>query len=161
MGNKCLFDSAALCQGLVPKRCCDAHIWERSECRLAVLYDLYPILERATKARCVNRYDLFLAKSGYQDLCYAPCRHRIQLVAHGGAAGCFSHYRKRVDTSRVFSKKQNWRVSEYLPKSDTHINDRAARVFMSNWQRRLWTLQESIFAKKTGFTVARWAAASW
>ena len=32
-----------------------------------------------------------------------------------------------------------------------HIKERAARVFMSDWQRRLWTLQESIFANSLCF----------
>lgn len=32
-----------------------------------------------------------------------------------------------------------------------HINKRSARIFMSNWQRRLWTLQERFFAKNLYF----------
>lgn len=28
-----------------------------------------------------------------------------------------------------------------------HINERSARIFMSNWQRRLWTLQERMLAE--------------
>jgi len=32
-----------------------------------------------------------------------------------------------------------------------HITERSARIFMSNWQRRLWTLQERILAKQLYF----------